>query len=176
MQKLTGRLSSDSGRVATATDQYSRDREKSLPLRVSSNAISLQLIYSIFSDAAFWSIPSMMTDINILVEHLLQKVIDCIQSKYPVPKKLYIQLDNCNRENKKGHVLSFLVQEKVFEEVSLRALTLTKLIFMGELWNWGACVLCASRYYNYNVYRTFHHPSKNLHPLICYAHRPGSPS
>ena len=72
--------------------------------------------------------------INILVEHLLQRVMDCIQSKYPVPKKLYIQLDNCNRENKNRHVLGFcslLVQEKVFEEVSLRALT--QQIFMGNI-------------------------------------------
>ena len=85
--------------------------------------------------------------INILVEHLLQRVMDCIQSKYPVPKKLYIQLDNCNRENKNRHVLGFcslLVQEKVFEEVSLRALTPTNI--HGE-YRIGVCVLCSSRYY-----------------------------
>ena len=58
---------------------------------------------------------------NVLIEVLQCRFMDLIGSCQQLPKKLYLQLDNCMRENKNRHVLGFLsllVQEKIFEEVS----------------------------------------------------------
>lgn len=55
--------------------------------------------------------------INILLHQLLQQAKEITS----IPKKLYVQLDNCMRENKNYHVLgllSLLIAEKVFDEVA----------------------------------------------------------
>lgn len=72
-----------------------------------------------YTDLLQWPHDPNLT-MNILIEILLRRIMDYIGSKVPLPKKLYIQLDNCNRENKNKYVLGFLsllVQERLFEEV-----------------------------------------------------------
>ena len=47
----------------------------------------------------------------------------------PLPKKLYLQMDNCGRENKNRFVISFLcylVELKVFDEVKMGFLMVGK--------------------------------------------------
>lgn len=73
----------------------------------------------VYTDLLQWPHDPNLT-LNILIDILLKKVMDYTKSRIPLPKKLFIQLDNCNRENKNRYVLGFLsllVQEKLFEEV-----------------------------------------------------------
>ena len=58
--------------------------------------------------------------INIFLHLLLRQFKEFSNKGLPLPKTLYIQLDNCMRENKNRHVLAFLsllVQEGIFNEV-----------------------------------------------------------
>ena len=58
--------------------------------------------------------------ISILIEVLLHRMLNLIENCHLLPKKLFLQMDNCVRENKNQHVMAFLsllVQEKVFDEV-----------------------------------------------------------
>jgi hypothetical protein len=61
-------------------------------------------------------------DSNVTIE-VLQRVLQEIEAKKgKLPKKLYLQMDNCVRENKNKYVLgylSWLVQRGVFEEIEL---------------------------------------------------------
>ena len=72
-----------------------------------------------YTDLLQWPHDPNLT-INILTRVLLRRFLELINSNSHLPKKLYLQLDNCMRENKNRHVLGFLgllVQEQVFEEV-----------------------------------------------------------
>lgn len=58
---------------------------------------------------------------NVFLHLLLTQFKTIKRNELPLPKKLYIQLDNCMSENKNRHVLGFLsllVANKVFDEVS----------------------------------------------------------
>jgi hypothetical protein len=63
-------------------------------------------------------------DSNATIE-VLQRLLKEIEQKNPgkrLPKKLYVQMDNCVRENKNKYVLgylSWLVQRRVFDEIQL---------------------------------------------------------
>lgn len=57
---------------------------------------------------------------NIFLLLLLYQLTEIKNNCLTMPKKLFVQLDNCMRENKNRHVLGFLsllVEERVFEEV-----------------------------------------------------------
>lgn len=72
-----------------------------------------------YTDLLQWPHDPNLT-INVLIEILLSRFTDLVNNHHSVPRCLYLQLDNCMRENKNRHVLSFLallVQEKVFDEV-----------------------------------------------------------
>ena len=72
-----------------------------------------------YTDLLQWPHDPNLT-MNILTRVLLRRFLELINSNSHLPKKLYLQLDNCMRENKNRHVLGFLgllVQEQVFEEV-----------------------------------------------------------
>lgn len=75
-----------------------------------------------YTDILQWPHDPNLT-INILIDILLTRFMDLLKNQQTLPKRLYVQLDNCMRENKNRHVLAFLsllVQERVFEEVSSR--------------------------------------------------------
>lgn len=75
-----------------------------------------------YTDLLQWPHDPNLT-ISILMEVLLRRMLEIIKNGYSLPTKLYIQMDNCVRENKNQHVLAFLsllVQEKIFEEVRLK--------------------------------------------------------
>lgn len=58
--------------------------------------------------------------INVLLRLLIERFSILVQTV--LPEKLYVQLDNCGRENKNQFVLAFLallVQENIFKEVSM---------------------------------------------------------
>lgn len=58
--------------------------------------------------------------LNVFLHLLLHQIREIKNKGLPLPKKLYVQLDNCLRENKNRHVLAFLsllVAEGVFDEV-----------------------------------------------------------
>ena len=61
------------------------------------------------------------SDSNVTIE-VLQRVLTDIERKKGLPRKLYLQMDNCVRENKNKYVLgylSWLVERGVFEEIEL---------------------------------------------------------
>jgi hypothetical protein len=62
------------------------------------------------------------SDSNVTIE-VLQRVLAEIEAKKGrLPRKLYLQMDNCTRENKNKYVLgylSWLVQRGVFDEIEL---------------------------------------------------------
>ncbi len=67
-------------------------------------------------------------DPNLTINVLLRLIIGRFKAlaEAPLPDKLYVQLDNCGRENKNQFVLAFLallVQEGIFKEVSTCLIT-----------------------------------------------------
>jgi hypothetical protein len=64
------------------------------------------------------------SDSNVTID-VLQRVLKELEERHPgkrLPRKLYVQMDNCVRENKNKYVLgylSWLVQRGVFEEIQL---------------------------------------------------------
>ena len=61
-------------------------------------------------------------DSNLSITVLLEALETRLKERQMFPKKLYLQLDNCGRENKNQYVLAFLallVEEEVFEEIEL---------------------------------------------------------
>lgn len=62
------------------------------------------------------------SDSNVTIEVLQRVLTDIEQKKKGLPRKLYLQMDNCVRENKNKYVLgylSWLVERGVFEEIEL---------------------------------------------------------
>ena len=62
------------------------------------------------------------TDSNVTIEVLQRVLIEIEDKKGRLPSKLYLQMDNCVRENKNKFVigyLSWLVQRGVFQEIQL---------------------------------------------------------
>ena len=73
-----------------------------------------------FMDFMQWPHDPNLT-VNTLV-HILSECLPAMSKKRSLPEKLYIQLDNCVRENKNKFVLTFLallVQIGIFKEVSV---------------------------------------------------------
>ena len=63
-------------------------------------------------------------DPNLTINVLLQLLVKRFRALHQtsLPEKLYVQLDNCGRENKNQSVLAFLallVQQGIFKEVSI---------------------------------------------------------
>lgn len=85
---------------------------------------------------------------NILLHVLLKQFRKAIDNGLNLPKKLYVQLDNCMRENKNRHVLAFLgllVEDKIFDEVCMHGhfemmfiyMVHDAIIFMCR-WSWAS--------------------------------------
>ena len=58
---------------------------------------------------------------NLMINVVLHLLVSRLRSLSSLPKRLYIQMDNCGRENKNQYVLAFLsliVEKDVFEEAS----------------------------------------------------------
>jgi len=68
-----------------------------------------------------WQLPVWPGDSNVIISIIWQHI--CNESKTrPLPKTLYLQLDNCYRENKNKYMLGFLewlVDKKIFTKVVL---------------------------------------------------------
>ena len=81
----------------------------------------------------FYDIMQFSHDSNLTINVLLKVLTDLCSSADSLPKVLYLQLDNCFRENKNKYLFSFcslLIQRKVFEKVSYRII-IYKLSIIG---------------------------------------------
>ena len=72
----------------------------------------------------FYDILQFPHDCNLTIHALLKALVDLSSSGSGegLPEVLYLQLDNCYRENKNKYLFSFcalLVQQKIFQKVSL---------------------------------------------------------
>ena len=57
-------------------------------------------------------------DCNLTLTCLLNTLREVSKCR-PLPSKLLLQMDNCVRENKNKYVLAWLVEKKIFAEVSI---------------------------------------------------------
>ena len=70
----------------------------------------------------FYDVLQFPHDCNLTIHALLKVLADLCRHREPLPRVLYLQLDNCSRENKNKYLLSFcsiLVEQKVFQKVFL---------------------------------------------------------
>lgn len=70
---------------------------------------------------AFYDILQFPHDSNLIMNVLLEVLANMCSSGKPLPRVLYVQLDNCFRENKNKFVFSLcslLVQRKIFQKVT----------------------------------------------------------
>jgi hypothetical protein len=70
---------------------------------------------------AFISGPEIHHDSNLTIE-CLHRVLVEKRKDGPLPKILYLQMDNCGRDNKNRYVLSYLcslVARKIFDKIEL---------------------------------------------------------
>ena len=68
----------------------------------------------------FYDILQYSHDCNLTINALLKVLAHFCRSGEPLPQVLYLQLDNCFRENKNKHFLSFfslLVECNIFQKV-----------------------------------------------------------
>ena len=75
---------------------------------------------------AFFDLLQFPHDSNIVIEVILRILINLKNTGQQLPETLYIQLDNCFKENKNKYLFSFcslLVSKKVFSKVYMYVCT-----------------------------------------------------
>ena len=84
---------------------------------------------------AFFDLLQFPHDSNIVIEVILRILINLKNTGQQLPETLYIQLDNCFKENKNKYLFSFcslLVSKKVFSKVCVCALILDECNYLDK--------------------------------------------